>query len=223
MLSTLSPLHTLLRSKALRTIRTQLALRRERDPTWGTLGGTTEDDANASGRMTASAVHEWLYAMLAAEKEKVLDLFRQLDKDYDDRVDMDEFVRAVAALGLKGDGVAEASAQLFASYDLDGDGRLVYAELWKHLRRRTRGDGGAPAMALIAAEPAGASAAACPVPEPASASVGAQRGQSRGSGTTTSTTTAAPTGDEPPQRQPSRAGRGAFGQTYEEAKLPDLA
>ena len=92
---------------------------------------------------------------------------------------------------------------------------------------RPRGDktelAGAPAMALIAAEPAGASAAACPVPEPASASVGAQRGQSRGSGTTTSTTTAAPTGDEPPQRQPSRAGRGAFGQTYEEAKLPDLA
>jgi len=80
-------------------------------------------------------ISEQLASALRANSGRVLDLFRDWDKDGDGEVSRDEFRRAMPLLGLEVP-IQDIDA-LFTAWDKDGGGALSLAELTKILRSKT--------------------------------------------------------------------------------------
>jgi len=80
-------------------------------------------------------ISEQLAGALRANSGRVLDLFRDWDKDGDGEVSHDEFRRAMPLLGLEVP-IQDIDA-LFTAWDKDGGGALSLAELTKILRSKT--------------------------------------------------------------------------------------
>ena len=70
--------------------------------------------------------------MLAVNRARAIDLFREWDEDGNGSIDQREFRQGVAALGLRAP--REAVDALFSEFDIDGGGTIEFNELNKILR-----------------------------------------------------------------------------------------
>ena len=77
---------------------------------------------DAKAQDATVAVPEQLVTLLAKSWTRVRDLFHEWDASGDGMVDREEFVRAIATLGLQCG--AEDAARLYAVFDVDGSGRI---------------------------------------------------------------------------------------------------
>ena len=97
---------------------------------------------------------EQLAEALRSQATRVMDLFRQWDRDGDGEVSRAEFHKAIPALGLS---VSKADIDiLFNEWDRDGGGALNYKELKKILsgqstKKSSASIGGAAKTSLTAA------------------------------------------------------------------------
>jgi len=90
-------------------------------------------------RTSGVPVSEQLREALAANSVRVIDLFRDWDENADGLISKDEFVKAMAPLGLS---VSRAeAAELFDKFDPDGSGTIEFRELNQLLRRRVDVEG----------------------------------------------------------------------------------
>jgi DNA repair exonuclease SbcCD ATPase subunit len=83
----------------------------------------------------ARPVKDQLAEALAKSSARVLDLFREWDKNGDGEVDRAEFHKAIPALGL--DVPKEDIDELFNEWDKDGGGSITFRELQTILKRRS--------------------------------------------------------------------------------------
>ena len=101
--------------------------------TGGRVGNFTHTALSQLSDSAQSSVLEQLSTWIVANRARVMDLFREWDVDGYGTVDFVEFCDAMRALGHQASETDLAS--LFATFDVNSDGEISFAELHKVLRQ----------------------------------------------------------------------------------------
>ena len=99
----------------------------------GKVGSNVVDGLKLQGA-SLEAMMDALRAKIASSLQRTLNLFAEWDTDGSGSIDRQEFVRALAVLGLEPD--AAVATALFDALDADHSGTLEFAELHTKLRQR---------------------------------------------------------------------------------------
>ena len=121
------------------------AIRKDAPQTTKALNNMVRIDVVAGEGTADSFVIDQIRNALKASWTRVKDLFVEWDEDGSGTVDLREFHRALALLGVSA--TREQADGLFATFDRDGSGSVSYAEMQRKLDFRRLGQASAGASA----------------------------------------------------------------------------